>query len=384
MAMIWNAIVAIYGKHIRHKSERMLSASDYCVHFEYSSTLDKINRMKKVILILTIIVIALSCSRDDIVGSKLEDNPIVTFNIPADFPSLNNAFKSNKPTKYGVELGEKLFHEKRFSGNNTISCASCHNPALAFSDGKMQAVGIDDRVGFRNTPPLQNLAFMKFYNWDGNILELEKQPLVPIITHEEMNSSILEVIDKIKGDFDYKVLFKKAFGDENVTPERIYKSIGQYEYTLISADSKYDKVKRGEGEQFTIEEERGYQLFKLKCESCHASELFTDQSFRNVGFPLNKHPDEAGRARITGIDTDYMAFRVPSLRNAEYTAPYGSFGQFPTLKSVLDYFDKGVLDAANLDPILKENGKRIPMTEEEKEAIIAFIKTLSDPKFVGK
>ncbi|HAL53934.1 MAG TPA: hypothetical protein DCP78_17365, partial [Sphingobacterium sp.] len=165
MAMIWNAIVAIYGKYIRHKSERMLSALDSCLHFEYSSTLDKINRMKKVILILTIIVIALSCSRDDIVGSKLEDNPIVTFNIPADFPSLNNAFKSNKPTKYGVELGEKLFHEKRFSGNNTISCASCHNPALAFSDGKMQAVGIDDRVGFRNTPPLQNLAFMKFYNW---------------------------------------------------------------------------------------------------------------------------------------------------------------------------------------------------------------------------
>ena len=109
--------------------------------------------MKKVILILTVIVIALSCSRDDIVEFTQQDNPTVNFSIPADFPSLNNAFNSNKPTKFGVELGEKLFHEKRFSGNNTISCASCHNPSLAFSDGKMQAVGIDDRIGFRNTPP---------------------------------------------------------------------------------------------------------------------------------------------------------------------------------------------------------------------------------------
>ena len=354
------------------------------MHFEYSLTIDKNKGMKKVILILTVIVIALSCSRDDIVDTTIEDNPAISFHIPADFPSLNNSFNSNKPTKYGVELGEKLFHEKRFSGNNTISCASCHNPSLAFSDGKMQATGIYDRVGFRNTPPLQNLAFMKFFNWDGNILELEKQPLVPIITHEEMNSSILEVISKIGTDADYKNLFKKVFGDERITPDRIYKSITQYEYTLISANSKYDKVKRGEGAQFTISEARGYQVFKLKCESCHATELFTDQSFRNVGFPLNKHPDEAGRARITGAEKDYMAFRVPSLRNAEYTAPYGSFGQFPTLKAVLDYFDRGVLDATNLDPILKENGKKIPLTEGEKEDIIAFIKTLSDPAFVGR
>jgi len=112
--------------------------------------------------------------------------------------------------------------------------------------------------------------------------------------------------------------------------------------------------------------------------------LFTDQSFRNVGFPLNPNTDEAGRARVTGVPADYMSFRVPSLRNIEYTAPYGSFGQFPTLRSVLDYFDHGVLDADNLDPVLKENGNRIPLTEQEKEDLIAFMKTLSDSSFVGK
>ncbi|MGE8381610.1 MAG: cytochrome-c peroxidase, partial [Sphingobacterium sp.] len=151
-----------------------------------------------------------------------------------------------------------------------------------------------------------------------------------------------------------------------------------------SANSKYDRVKRNEGERFTAEEERGYITFKSKCTSCHGTELFTDQSFRNVGFPLNPNPEEAGRGRVTGRHADQMAFRVPSLRNAAYTAPYGSFGQFPTLRSVLDYFDKGVLEAENLDPILKENGNRIPLTEQEKQDIIAFIETLSDPTFIGK
>lgn len=340
--------------------------------------------MKTVICILSVLLIALSCRKGDTNESMQTENPEISLKIPAGFPALNNAVVENRPTKYGVELGQKLFHEKRFSGNNTISCASCHNPALVFSDGKQQAVGIYERLGLRNTPAVQNMAFMKFYNWDGNILQLEKQPLVPIITHEEMNSSILEVIGKIDVDNDYKKLFKKVFGDESITADRIYRSIAQYEYTLISANSKYDRVKRNEGEQFTPMEEKGYATFKTKCASCHSTELFTDQSFRNVGFPVNPNSEEAGRARVTGRHVDQLAFRVPSLRNAEYTAPYGSFGQFPTLKSVLDYFNKGVLEAENLDPILKENGNRIPLTEQEKSDIITFIKTLSDPVFIGK
>src|SRR5690606_6722500 len=212
-----------------------------------------------------------------------------------------------------------------------------------------QAIGIYGRVGLRNTPPIQNLAFMKFYNWDGNKLTLESQPLVPIITHEEMNSSIMEVIGKIRSEPEYTDLFKKAFVDDHITPDRIYRSIAQYEYTLVSANSKYDKVKRNEGETFTESEARGYQIFQQKCETCHSTELFTDQTFRNVGFPSNTSTEEAGRARVTGLPDDLMSFRVPSLRNAAYTAPYGSFGQFPTLKAVLDYFDNGVSDAANLD-----------------------------------
>lgn len=339
--------------------------------------------MKKTISILSVLFLLVSCSNDDFEPVPY-DNPEVALHIPVGFPALNISVNTNKPTLYGVTLGEKLFNEKRFSADNTISCSSCHIQANAFADQKAQAIGIHGRIGLRNTPPVQNLAFMRFYNWDGNKLQLENQPLVPIITHEEMDSSILEVIQKIKDDVTYKELFRKAFGDENVTPERIYKSIAQYEYTLISANSKYDRVKRNEGDTFTESEALGYQIFQQKCSGCHSSELFTDQSFRNIGFPVNPDSNEAGRARVTGIPADYMRFRVPSLRNVEYTAPYGSFGQFQTLKDVLDYFSNGVIVSDNLDPFFKDNDAKISLTEQEKGYLIAFMKTLSDNQFVGR
>src|SRR5699024_474392 len=225
-----------------------------------------------------------------------------------------------------------------------------------------------------------NLAFMDFYNWDGSKLSLEKQAIVPIITPEEMNASIGEVIEKLKDDPEYTELLIKAFGDEKMTPDRIYKSIAQFEYTLISNNSKYDKVMQGMA-VFKENEKRGYAIFKNKCVSCHSTALFTDQSFRNIGFPINENSNEAGRARVTGNMEDYMSFRVPSLRNIEYTAPYGSFGQFNSLKELLDYLDKGVIASDNLDPIFKNNNKRIPLNDDEKLDLIAFMKTLSDKTF---
>lgn len=337
--------------------------------------------MKNLLAILFLLMVFSSCS-DDNYQPIVNQNPTIELEIPDGFPALNPAFFANNPTKYGVELGEKLFHDKRLSANNTISCASCHMQSAAFADNEIQAVGIEGRIGLRNTPPIQNLAFMRFYNWDGSKLSLENQPLVPIITHEEMDSSILEVIGKIQNDAVYKNLFLKAFGEESITPERIFKSIAQFEYTLVSANSKYDKMKRGQ-ETFSENEAVGYQIFQQKCASCHSSELFTDQSFRNIGFPVNTNSNEAGRARVTGLTEDYMSFRVPSLRNVEFTAPYGSFGQFATLKEVLDYLDNGVIAAPNLDPILKNNNNRIQLSEEEKIQLIAFMKTLSDASFVG-
>src|SRR5690606_1769206 len=168
------------------------------------------------------------------------------------------------------------------------------------------------------------------------------------------------------------------------TADSIERSLPRYQYTLVSAVTIDDRITGNEGATFPGSEARGYHTFIMKCAGCHSTELFTDQRFRNVGFPLNPSTEEAGRARVTGVSSDYMSFRVPSLRNAEYTAPYGSFGQFSTLRAVLDYFDNCVLDADNLDPILKENNNRIPLREQEKDDIISFIKTLSYSTFIGK
>jgi len=334
----------------------------------------------KKIAFFAFLLLIFACNKEESYES-LEENPLVDLTIPADFPVLNEAVLKNQPTKFGVELGKKLFFDPRLSRDNTIACSSCHIQASAYADHQIQAVGIEGRIGLRNVPPIQNLAFMQYYNWDGSKRQLENQVIVPIITPEEMHTSIVQVISKIKEDSSYQKLFKKTFGDSEITPERIYQSIAQYEYTLISANSKYDKVKRKEV-NFTALEAKGYAVFQIHCASCHSGELFTDQSFRNIGFPKNLDSNEAGRARVTGDIKDYMSFRVPSLRNVEFTAPYGSFGQFKSLEEVLDYMDQGVLDAPNLDPIFKQNQNRLPMSSSEKEALIAFMKTLSDLDFV--
>lgn len=312
-------------------------------------------------------------------------NPRLSLSIPSNFPPLNPLIETAYPTEYGVALGDKLFHEVRLSRDNSISCATCHIRGQAYADRNPRAVGVAGKIGLRNTPPIQNMAFLTEYMWDGAVVDLKEQPITPIVTHEEMDSSLLEVKEKLKDDPYYKEAFTKAFGDAQITSDRILGSIAQFMYTLISANSKYDRVTRDHTATFSRLEQQGYELFQAKCASCHKGSLFTDESFRNIGFP--EHPDtveESGRGRVTGSEDDLYRFRVPSLRNIAYTAPYGSFGQFASLKEVLDYFDQGVLDYPNLDPILKNNNRRIPLTEAEKEALIAFMQTLSDPQFIGR
>ena len=341
--------------------------------------------MKNILIIILLLTLLASCNKNNQEEALQITNPRLSLAIPTNFPPLNPLIETAYPTQYGVVLGDRLFHDVRLSRDNSISCATCHIRGQAYGDRNPRAVGVAGRIGLRNTPPIQNMAFLTQYMWDGAVVDLKEQPVTPIVTHEEMDSSLLEVIKKLKDDAYYKEAFAKAYGDSHITSERVLGSIAQFMYTLISANSKYDHVTRDHTATFTPLEQQGYALFEAKCASCHKGTLFTDESFRNIGFP--EHPDtveEAGRGRVTGSEDDLYRFRVPSLRNVAYTAPYGSFGQFATLKEVLDYFDRGVRDYPNLDPILKDNGGRIPLTEQEKEALIAFMKTLSDPKFIGR
>lgn len=303
--------------------------------------------------------------------------------IPADFPALAFDRDKNPVTVNGVALGKKLFYEGRLSRNNSISCGFCHIQENAFTHhGHPVSHGIDNRLGIRNAPPIQNMAFLRNYTWDGVSHDLDERSLVPITTDFEMDSSMPEVVGKLNTDANYKKLFKAAFGDENITGERVLKAISQFMATMVSADSKYDRVLKGKT-AFTAEENEGYKLFRNNCASCHSGALFTDESFRNTGMYHNAQYNDRGRYRVTLDWNDNMKFRVPSLRNVEYTAPYMHDGRFTTLEAVLNFYSDLVENQPNLDPLLKKDGHvGIRMNPSEKHYIIAFLKTLSDQNFI--
>jgi len=336
----------------------------------------------KTILLVVTFLSCLSCS--DEVMQPLEKDEAYSLQFPSYFPEMTFDAAGNPVTKNGVELGRNLFYEGRLSRNNTISCGFCHIQENAFTHhGHTVSHGVDDRIGIRNAPPIQNMAFLKRYMWDGVIHNLNEQPIIPITDANEMDSSMPEVISKLKDDQKYKKLFKAAYGDENITGERLLKALSQFMVSMISADSKYDRVKQGK-ENFTAEESQGLVLFNQKCASCHSGELFTDESFRNTGMYYNTQFKDAGRYRVTLDQNDWMKFRVPSLRNIEYTAPYMHDGRFYTLGAVLNFYSDSVGNNPNLDPQLKQNGHiGIAMDTQEKQLIIAFLKTLSDKNFIS-
>lgn len=342
--------------------------------------------MIKLILKTGLLIIAslnfVSCS--DEVIQPLEKDEAVNLQFPSYFPKMTFDQNENPITKNGVELGRKLFYEGRLSRNNTISCGFCHIQEHAFTHhGHTVSHGIDDRIGIRNAPPIQNMAFLKRYMWDGVIHNLNQQPIIPITDANEMDSSMPEVVAKLSKEDLYKKLFKQAYGDESITGDRILKALSQFMTTLISADSKYDRFKQGK-ENLSSDESQGMALFQQKCASCHSGELFTDESFRNTGMYYNTQFKDAGRHRVTLDQNDWMKFRVPSLRNVEYTSPYMHDGRFYTLEAVLNFYSDNVEDHPNLDPQLKQNNHiGIEMNAQEKQFIIAFLKILSDKNFIS-
>ena len=321
--------------------------------------------------------------KDDFEGEAYIADQAYDLEIPADFPALAFDRDKNPVTVNGVALGKKLFYEGRLSRNNSISCGFCHIQENAFTHhGHPVSHGIDNRLGIRNASPIQNMAFLRNYTWDGVSHDLDERSLVPITTDFEMDSSMPEVVGKLNTDANYKKLFKAAFGDENITGERVLKAISQFMVTMVSADSKYDRVLKGKT-AFTAEENEGYQLFRNNCASCHSGALFTDESFRNTGMYYNAQYNDRGRYRVTLDWNDNMKFRVPSLRNVEYTAPFMHDGRFTTLEAVLNFYSDLVENQPNLDPLLKKDGHiGIRMNPSEKQYIIAFLKTLTDQNFI--
>jgi cytochrome c peroxidase len=194
-----------------------------------------------------------------------------------------------------------------------------------------------------------------------------------------MAEDINNVISKLQADDEYRRMFKAVYGDETINSQRMLKAITQFVGSMVSADSKYDRVKRGL-ETFTHDQQMGYDIFKNKCAACHVEPLFTDNSFRNTGIPVDPALNDYGRMRITGLSSDSLKFRVPSLRNVYATFPYGHDGRFYAVQSMLDHYMSGVQDGPNVDPLVK-NG--IPLSNVEQFYIKEFLRTLTDSTFLN-
>lgn len=291
----------------------------------------------------------------------------------------------NPLLKERVELGEKLFHEPALSRTKAISCASCHH-GETLSDPRTFSLGVDGRVGNRHSMPLFNLAWKERFFWDGRAPSLRAQTLMPMEDHREMDESLDKVAAKLSTDPAYPQLFEAAFGSGNITPENISLALENFLLTRLSLDSKLDRSMQGKT-TLSEEEQRGFELFFTEseprlgrhgadCFHCHGGALFTDHSFHNNGLTPT---EDVGLEGTTGKASDRYKFSTPSLRNVALTAPYMHDGRFATLEEVIDHYNTPFEKSATLDPNLAKHPAGLNLSEADQKALIAFLKTLSDP-----
>ncbi len=302
---------------------------------------------------------------------------------PPGFPAATYDLTANPPTESGFELGRKLFYDVRLSRTATISCGSCHQLPAAFAhSGHDVSHGVDDLNGTRNAPVLVNLAWNRFFFWDGGVFNLDLLPLVPLQHPREMDASLPEVLQVLRKDPDYSRLFHAGFGDTSVTLPRMLQAMSQFMVSLVSADSRYDQALAGKGPALSEAEKAGQALFTQHCVSCHAPPLFTDGLFHNNGLTPTGINDR-GRYAITLNEADAYRFKTPTLRNIAVSAPYMHDGRFRSLEAVLRHYAQGVQDSPTLDTVLRKEGRTgIPLSPEEQNQLIAFLKTLTDENFI--
>ncbi len=303
------------------------------------------------------------------------------FEIPKGWPKPNYDLKTNPLTQEGFELGRELFYDPILSSDSSISCSSCHlsYTSFAHTDHRLSH-GINGLIGTRNSPALINLAWNTSFMWDGGVNNLESQPINPITSKIEMNSSLTDVVKKLNASAKYRKLFFTAFKDSVVNTQKLFRAMALFTGNLISCNSKYDSVMRKEKNvQFTSAEAKGYILFKKNCSSCHTEPLFTNGLFENNGLGMDTALKDLGRMRITSLSKDSLKFKVPTLRNIEFSFPYMHDGRFKRLSEVLKHYTTGVQKSKTLSPILD---KPIVLTSDERVDLMAFLLTLSDKAFI--
>lgn len=340
-----------------------------------------------------LLFLATSCEKDNPLPgeSKVDEaDPEPTpysLEIPTGFPNYLPA-NDNPLTLEGIELGRKLFHDPILSKNNQQSCASCHDQKIGFTDAKRFSIGVEGKPGVRNSMALVNLAWRRNFFWDGRAPSLEVQAFDPIRDPLEMNTTWPEVEAKLNDNAEYRELFRLAFGVDRIDSNDVVNAIAQFERTLISANTKFDKHLQGQN-VFTALEQAGFDLFvseEADCFHCHNGVFMSDNTFRNNG--LQDPIKDEGLGGVTGRERDVGKFIVPTLRNIEKSAPYMHDGRFQTLREVIDFYSDGVQqNSPNVDPVmLKANrpGGSLGLTDYQKEALIAFLKTLTDEEYLNE
>jgi cytochrome c peroxidase len=319
--------------------------------------------------------LVISCDKE---VDSIEISNLKIMEVPPGFPTIFHP-EGNEYTRERWELGKKLFYDNIMSKDGSISCASCHDPSLAFSDEKPVSIGADGLLGTRNSPSLANVAYHPYFTREGGVPTLEMQILVPIQEHNEFNNNIVLIADTLAKIPTYVAMSKAAY-DQEPSAFVITRALSQFERSMISGQSPYDlEFNYGVEGSMTESAIRGKLLFESErtaCTSCHSGFNFTDYSFQNNGL-YNEYLDN-GRERLTQDPSDNALFKVPSLRNVEITSPYMHDGSIETLAEVIEHYNTGGSNHINKNNLINPLG----LTENEKADLLAFLETLTDQKFI--
>lgn len=296
-------------------------------------------------------------------------------NIPGEFPKPVYDFKNNPLTREGFELGRKLFYDGRLSKDGYTACASCHQQFAAFSDFQhVFSHGVNSRFTRRNAPPLFNLAWQSEFHYDGGINHIELQPLSPMTGRDEMDNTIDSILATIRADAVYRKMFRSTFGNDTINTQRMLWALAQFTGNIVSANAKYDKMKKGKA-VFNDWEQQGYIIFKERCAVCHTEPLFTDFKYHNIGLAVDTFLNDFGRMVITNDKKDSLLFKTPSLRNISRTDPYMHDGRYWGLSTAINHWQTCSPSDATADSLIV-NGK--PLEKMEVKYLVSFLHTLLD------
>lgn len=319
---------------------------------------------------------SISCAKET---ESAEIANLQIMEVPQGFPDIEHP-EGNEYTIERWELGKKLFYDPILSKDGSISCASCHDPSLAFSDNVSVSIGAGGLLGTRNSPSLGNVAFHPYYTREGGLPTLEMQILVPIQEHNEFNNNIVLIADTLATNPTYVHMAKVAYNRE---PDAfvITRALSQFERSMISGQSSYDLEYnysiQGSMSQSALRGEVLFDSERTSCFSCHSGFNFTNYSFQNNGL-YDEYPDN-GRERLTQDPNDKALFKVPSLRNTQLTGPYMHDGSIETLTEVIEHYNNGGSNHINKNTLIKP----LNFSENEKADLLAFLESLTDQKFIS-